>query len=176
MDGPIEEQVNFAFPDHFEINYKDVYEFLSLYNKNNPTNLTEMSNNSPILSSLEKKSELIENEARKEEVDFLQKGFYGGTDPEPALRGGIKLMNENKWERADLLMISDFEMGNLSPDLKNVIEAQKKKKSRFFSLKIGTGANQDVLNCFNEQWEYNSQSKDAVRTLAKNMVDMNRGG
>jgi hypothetical protein len=62
MDGPIEEQVNFAFPDHFEINYKDVYEFLSLYNKNNPTNLTEMSNNSPILSSLEKKSELIENE------------------------------------------------------------------------------------------------------------------
>lgn len=108
-------------------------------------------------------------------VDFLQKGFYGGTDPEPALRGGIKLMNENKWERADLLMISDFEMGNLSPDLKNVIEAQKKKKSRFFSLKIGTGANQDVLNCFNEQWEYNPQSKDAVRTLAKNMVDMNRG-
>jgi hypothetical protein len=62
MDGPIEEQVNFAFPDHFEINYKDVYEFLSLYTKNNPTNLTEMSNNSPILSSLEKKSELIENE------------------------------------------------------------------------------------------------------------------
>lgn len=107
-------------------------------------------------------------------VDFLQKGFYGGTDPEPALRGGIKLMNENKWERADLLMISDFEMGNLSPDLKNVIEAQKKKKSRFFSLKIGTGANQNVLNCFNEQWEYNPQSKDAVRTLAKNMVDMNR--
>lgn len=108
-------------------------------------------------------------------VDFLQKGFYGGTDPEPALRGGIKLMNENKWERADLLMISDFEMGNLTPDLKNVIEAQKKKKSRFFSLKIGTGANQDVLNCFNEQWEYNPQAKDAVRTLAKNMVDMNRG-
>lgn len=62
MDGPIEEQVNFAFPDHFEINYKDVYEFLSLYTKNNPTNLTEMSNNSPILSSLEKKSEIIENE------------------------------------------------------------------------------------------------------------------
>lgn len=107
-------------------------------------------------------------------VDFLQKGFYGGTDPEPALRGGIKLMNENKWERADLLMISDFEMGNLSPDLKNVIESQKKKKSRFFSLKIGTGANQNVLNCFDEQWEYNPQSQDAVRSLAKNMVDMNR--
>ena len=28
MDGPIEEQVNFAFPDHFEINYKDVYEMV----------------------------------------------------------------------------------------------------------------------------------------------------
>ena len=71
-------------------------------------------------------------------------------------------------------MISDFEMGNLSPDLKNVIESQKKKKSRFFSLKIGTGANQNVLNCFDEQWEYNPQSQDAVRSLAKNMVDMNR--
>lgn len=107
-------------------------------------------------------------------VEFLQKGFYGGTDPEPALRGGIKLMNENKWERADLLMISDFEMGSLSSDLKNEIESQKKKNSRFFSLKIGSCANKDVLNCFNEQWEYNSHSKDAVRTLAKNIVDMNR--
>lgn len=81
-------------------------------------------------------------------------------------------MNENKLERADLLMISDFEMGNLSSDLKNVIESHKKKNSRFFSLKIGSCANKDVLNCFNEQWEYNSHSKDAVKTLAKNMVDM----
>ena len=107
-------------------------------------------------------------------MEFLQKGFYGGTDPEPALRGGIKLMNENKWERADLLMISDFEMGNLSLDLKTIIEEQKKKNSRFFSLKIGTCANKDVLNCFNEQWEYDSNSQDAVRSLVKNMVDMNK--
>ena len=107
-------------------------------------------------------------------VEFLQKGFYGGTDPEPALRGGIKLMNESKWERADLLMISDFEMGNLSLDLETIIEEQKKKNSRFFSLKIGTCANKDVLNCFNEQWEYDSNSQDAVRSLVKNMVDMNK--
>ena len=62
MDGPIKEQVNFAFPDEYETNYKDEYEFPFLYSQNDPKSLTEMSNNSPILSSLEKKSEIIENE------------------------------------------------------------------------------------------------------------------
>jgi hypothetical protein len=61
MDGPIKEQVNFAFPDEYETNYKDEYEFPFLYSQNDPKSLTEMSNNSPI-SSLEKKSEIIENE------------------------------------------------------------------------------------------------------------------
>jgi hypothetical protein len=61
MDGPIKEQVNFAFPDEYETNDKDEYEFPFLYSQNDPKSLTEMSNNSPI-SSLEKKSEIIENE------------------------------------------------------------------------------------------------------------------
>ena len=73
MDGPIEEQVNFPFPDHFETNYKDEYESLPLYSQNDPKSLTEMSNNSPILSSLEKKSEQIENEDNEPNDNELKK-------------------------------------------------------------------------------------------------------
>lgn len=40
-------------------------------------------------------------------IKFLQQSFFGGTDiPEPIIKA-LKIINENKWNKADILLISD---------------------------------------------------------------------
>ena len=50
-------------------------------------------------------------------VVFLRKSFHGGTDANPALVHAVEMLQENEWKNADILMISDFIMNNLSDRL-----------------------------------------------------------
>lgn len=102
-------------------------------------------------------------------VKFLRKSFNGGTDPCLALEHAVKLLQTENWKNADVLMISDFVMDNLDEDLENKIEIEKKKNTDFFSLVIGSGGNQETINCFNHNWFYNMNDSRAEYHLVEQL-------
>ena len=48
-------------------------------------------------------------------VDFLQRRFDGGTDARPAFSEALMMLRTHGWQRADVVMISDFSSGNGLP-------------------------------------------------------------
>ena len=93
-------------------------------------------------------SDFKEDNALENLVSFLNMSFNGGTDAEPALRHSLKMLAEKEWKNADVLMISDFLMGNISEELRNQIEAEKAKNTCFYSLVIGNSGNNNAIECF----------------------------
>jgi len=89
-------------------------------------------------------------------IGFLQRSFYGGTDMSPALNYALELMEKEEYEKADLLMISDFIMGTLSSSLKAKIENAKQNENKFYSLSIGNMfLNKKAKTIFDNEWVYN---------------------
>ena len=86
-------------------------------------------------------------------LKFLQMSFYGGTDAAPALQHGMKMMEDEQYERADLLMISDFAMPEITDELKRQMGRARERKSRFFALNIGSG-HQMSHDGFDGEWQY----------------------
>ena len=102
-------------------------------------------------------------------VRFLQMSFNGGTDARPALQHALQMLQSNDYRNADVLMISDFVMGNLPNDIIDAIEAEKEKNTDFYSLVIGTSGNQGTIDCFNHNWSYNTNDIHASRHLVEQL-------
>lgn len=109
------------------------------------------------------------NEVLSTLVQFLRKSFNGGTDSFLALEHAVKVLQTENWKNADVLMISDFIMDSFGEDLENRIEIEKKKNTDFFSLVIGSGGNQETINCFNHNWFYNMNDSSAERHLVEQL-------
>lgn len=89
-------------------------------------------------------------------VAFLQRSFYGGTDAAPALNHALKMLENERYTKADVLMVSDFIMGNLPAQLLNTIEQQKQEGTRFNSLVIGdVFMSERLKTLFDNEWVYN---------------------
>ena len=69
-------------------------------------------------------------------IKFLGMSFHGGTDAIPALNHALGVIQNETYERADLLMISDFIMASLPGQICQQIEQQRKHGHRFYSLGI----------------------------------------
>lgn len=94
--------------------------------------------------------------------DFLTLSFNGGTDIAPALREGVKKMQESQFEKSDLLLISDGAFGGVSEDLEQDIKEQREKDNRFYLLDIeGISA---PKNLFDKHWIFDSSSQE-IKTL-----------
>ena len=92
-------------------------------------------------------------------VSFLSKSFHGGTDAAPALRYALSLCQSENYEKADILMISDFVMGSLSETLLSDIKKQREKGNQFHSLVIGNLFMENRLKThFDNEWVYNPNS------------------
>ena len=92
-------------------------------------------------------------------VSFLSKSFHGGTDAAPALRHALSLCQSENYEKADVLMISDFVMGSLSEALLSNIKKQREKGNQFHSLVIGNLFMENRLKTyFDNEWVYNPNS------------------
>lgn len=102
-------------------------------------------------------------------VKFLRMSFNGGTDALPALNHALNLLQTSQWKNADLLMISDFCMGNLGEDLTQKIKAEQENKTDFYSLVIGTSGNSSAIECFNHNWSYNMNDPNASRHLVEQL-------
>ncbi|WP_273150752.1 VWA domain-containing protein [Methylophaga thiooxydans] len=92
-------------------------------------------------------------------IDFLGMSFHGGTDVAPALRHAMDTMETEKFEKADVLVISDFIMSQLSPELLKKIEAQQERKNSFNSLVIGDiFMSKRVRGYFDYEWVFDPDS------------------
>ncbi len=89
-------------------------------------------------------------------IDFLKMSFHGGTDAAPALGHALKTMAAETYQKADLLMISDFIMADLPPATLANIEQQRGKGNRFYSLVVGSAYMvQRLKSLFDHEWVYN---------------------
>lgn len=118
------------------------------------------------LSEFEKGNGLIEL------AKFLRKSFNGGTDASPALHHAVEMLHKDDYKNADVLMISDFVMGNLPSDLVESIEAEQEKNTDFYSLVIGNSGNQGTIECFNRNWLYNTSDPHASRHLTEQLHEI----
>lgn len=109
-------------------------------------------------------------------VSFLRMSFNGGTDAEPALRKALTMLAGNDgatgYKNADVLMISDFVMGNLSDDVVTAIEQEKAKNTGFYSLVIGASGNNNTIACFNHNWLYDTADARASRHLVEQLHEL----
>lgn len=101
-------------------------------------------------------------------VQFLKMSFNGGTD----LNQALKMLSENEWKNADVLMISDFVMQSLDKEFVERIESEKKKNTVFYSLTIGDSGNKETMQCFNHNWFYDMNSPQAGRHLAEQLNEV----
>lgn len=105
-------------------------------------------------------------------VQFLRMSFHGGTDATPALKHAVKMLSENEWKNADVLMISDFVMQSLDNDIKTQIESAQKDNTNFHSLVIGSSGNNAAINSFNHNWFYDTNNPQANRHLVEQIHEI----
>lgn len=92
-------------------------------------------------------------------INFLKMSFHGGTDVAPALHEGLRMMSDEDYRRADLLVISDFVLDGLSSDVVAMCNKRREEQSQFFALSIGSFGLQRVADdVFDQSWTYNPQT------------------
>jgi len=100
-------------------------------------------------------------------IKFLKKSFHGGTDVAPALEYAIEKMKKEKYNKADVLVISDFMMRNIPTSLQEKIQKLKQNKNRFFSLIIGSYfLDKQLEKMFDREWVYNPATH-SIKELVK---------
>ena len=117
-------------------------------------------------------SEFEKSNGLEELVKFLRKSFNGGTDASPALEKSLELMQTNEWKNADVLAVTDGEMGGFSAKLISDVNAQKEKKSKFYLLEVGYSGNPEVIKVFDEHWQYDTNARDAMRHLVRKIHEI----
>ena len=86
-------------------------------------------------------------------LGFLQMSFHGGTDAAPALEHALDKMEQDTYQNADLLVVSDFIMAGLSQRTLARIEARRLDGNRFHSLVVGEMAMRHRLRTyFDNEW------------------------
>ena len=100
----------------------------------------------------------IENNLEKL-ADFLSMSFEGGTDAVPALHEALKMLETEDYEKADVIMVSDFVLPGFDEKTKIQLIAAKQNKTKFHSLAIGKSANNEAINEFDNNWMYDTDSK-----------------
>ena len=86
-------------------------------------------------------------------IGFLQTSFHGGTDVAPALEHALEVMSQDKYEKADVLIISDFIMAGLPNSLSQKVASQRARKNRFHSLVVGDQfSTLRQVGLFDQEW------------------------
>ena len=105
-------------------------------------------------------------------VQFLSRSFHGGTDATPAIKEAVRMLYMDDYEKADILLISDFVMPPFDNALEEEIQKAKDKEAQFHSLTISTTGNQNIFNSFDNNWIYNPRNKEGMIELVKQIREM----
>jgi uncharacterized protein with von Willebrand factor type A (vWA) domain len=89
-------------------------------------------------------------------IEFLEFSFHGGTDLAPALRETLKVLEEQAFRDADVLVCSDFAVPKIPSAIRQAIRRQQEsRQTRFYSLTVSVRPLNDFLNIFDAGWVYN---------------------
>lgn len=92
-------------------------------------------------------------------IDFLKMSFHGGTDVAPALQHALEIMERDRYQKADLLIISDFIMASLPEDVLLDIDKQRGHGNRFYSLVVGSSfLGTRLRSLFDHEWVFEPNS------------------
>ena len=103
--------------------------------------------------------ELQQGDALDDVIHFLSQSFHGGTDIVPAMQHAADMLRQPNFSHADVLVISDFIMGGLPPELMEGIEQLQQQGVGFYAAAIGN-FRIDHLNdaLFDHQWVYQANT------------------
>jgi hypothetical protein len=94
-------------------------------------------------------------------LNFLKKSFNGGTDLIPALKYSLDKMENEKFEKADVLILSDFILDNIEDVILEKINNAKILGNKFYSILIGNlFMDKNLKNIFTKQWVYNPNTSN----------------
>ena len=106
-------------------------------------------------------------------IEFLGMGFYGGTDATAAFQHSLKMLEDDDYKKADVLVVSDFQMPELSKELWDKIDEQKNEKEiKFHSLLIGASGNRAVRDLFDTFWQYETLDAGHLKKIVKDMQEI----
>jgi len=92
-------------------------------------------------------------------IDFLKMSFHGGTDVAPAMQHALEVMEHDKYQKSDMLIISDFIMASLPGDMLSDIKKQREHGNRFYSLVVGSSFLSTRLETlFDHEWVFEPHS------------------
>ena len=72
-------------------------------------------------------------------------------------------------KNADVLMISDFVMGDLDSRTKAAIKTEQERNTCFCSLVVGRDGNENAVACFDRNWFYDAGSPGSSRRLVEQL-------
>lgn len=94
-------------------------------------------------------------------LNFLKKSFNGGTDLIPALKYSLDKMESEKFQKADVLILSDFILNNIGNEILEKINNAKILGNKFYSISIGNlFMDRNLNNIFTKQWVYNPNTSN----------------
>ena len=94
--------------------------------------------------------------------------FSGGTDATLAFHEALRQLGTNDYEDADILMVSDFIMSKLRPDIQEqILHHQQNKNTQFHSLTLSEEANLNVLASFDTNWVYDPKERGVIRAMTQ---------
>ncbi|WP_233710488.1 VWA domain-containing protein [Helicobacter salomonis] len=101
--------------------------------------------------------------------EFLSLSFGGGTDVGLALKEGLRAMQAENYKKADLLVISDGDFGELDSNLAQQMQHKRQDKNRFYLLDVN--GNSGAKHAFDKHWVYDSHSQN-IRVLCELSHDL----
>ncbi len=90
---------------------------------------------------------------------FMLFSFNGGTNPAVALTQTANLILSKEYERADVLMMSDFIMAQLPSKTIKQFDSCKANGTLFWTLEFGQRINQVVVKQFDNRWKFDKNAK-----------------
>jgi len=85
---------------------------------------------------------------------FLGRSYHGGTDLRPALNQTLTMLAEDRFARADVLIVSDFRIPKILDRHIQRIGRQQRQGTAFYSLTVNRTGVVDEFNIFDRSWLY----------------------
>jgi uncharacterized protein with von Willebrand factor type A (vWA) domain len=106
-------------------------------------------------------------------VSFLTMTFNGGTDIHPPMFEALRMLQTHDYKDADVLVVSDFIMYEIRPDLRKRMDEERRRGTGFHSLIVAQeAANPAVREIFDHFWVYNPDSKEIMRQIALDLQEL----
>ena len=75
-------------------------------------------------------------------MEFFSHPFTGDTDATQMLKDTFRMLDENRYMNADVLLISDYRIPKCKPELLKQMSVHREKGTLFYGLQIGIAPNE----------------------------------